>query len=150
MQNRARYLTANQFQETKKEQKRDRNEIEQKKKQSQTNRTFQNKNHGKKLNANENTTSGQYDVSTVKNSSNSKLTIIENEVNCENVYHWGASREIMEIIRRRNKSPETIRLLEIKETLAWPVTMGRRYDPQSQSQCKIRETGKRLLISMRK
>ena len=38
----------------------------------------------------------------------------------------------MEIIRRRNKSPETRRLVERREALARPGTMRRRYDPQSQ------------------
>ena len=38
----------------------------------------------------------------------------------------------MEIIRRRNKSPETRRLVERREALAGPGTMRRRYDPQSQ------------------
>ena len=80
-----------------------------------------------KLNAN-----GQSDITNVKNSYNSKITIIENEMNRENLYHWGASGEIMEIIRRRNKSPETRRLVERRETLARPGTMRRRYDPQSQ------------------
>ena len=34
----------------------------------------------------------------------------------ENFYHWGATREIMEIIRRRNNSPETRRLVEQKKS----------------------------------
>ena len=38
----------------------------------------------------------------------------------------------MEIIGRRNKSPETRRLVERREALARPGTMQRRYDPQSQ------------------
>ena len=53
-------------------------------------------------------------------------------MNRENLYHWGATREIMEIIRRRNKSPEIRRLVERREALARPGTMRRRYDPQSQ------------------
>ena len=52
-------------------------------------------------------------------------------MNRENLYHWGATREIMEIIRRRNKSPETRRLVERREALARHGTMRRRYDPQS-------------------
>ena len=50
----------------------------------------------------------------------------------ENLYHWGAIREIMDITRKRNKSPETRRLVERKEALAKPGTMRRRYDTQSQ------------------
>ena len=131
MQNTARYSTANQIQEQMKP-KRNKSGTEMKLSKRRNNHKHiehSRKNHVNNLNAKENTTSGQYDVSTVKNSSNSKLTIIENEMNSENLYHWGASRKVLEVIRRRNKSPETRRLLEIKETLARPVTMGRRYDP---------------------
>ena len=53
-------------------------------------------------------------------------------MNRENLYHWGATREIMEIIIRRNKSPETRKLVERREALARPGTMRRRYDPPSQ------------------
>ena len=38
----------------------------------------------------------------------------------------------MEIIRKRNKSPETRSLVERREMMARPRTMPRRYDPQSQ------------------
>ena len=77
--------------ETKKERKRNRNDVEQKKNQSQTHRTFQKKNHVNKLNSNENTTPGQFDISTVESNSNSnpnsnsnlisKTTTTENEMN---------------------------------------------------------------------
>ena len=53
-------------------------------------------------------------------------------MNRENLYHWGATREIMEIIRRRNKSPEMRGLVGRRKALARPGTMRRRYDPQSQ------------------
>ena len=53
-------------------------------------------------------------------------------MNQEYVYHWGTTREIMEIIRRRNKSPETRHLVERREALAKRGTMRRRYDTQSQ------------------
>ena len=53
-------------------------------------------------------------------------------MNRENLYHWGATPEILEIIRRRNKSPETRRLVERREALAKPGTLRRRYDTQSQ------------------
>ena len=84
-----------------------------------------------KNNESENTTSGQSEISTAKTSSNLKEEGIE-KMNRENLYHWGATRETMEIIRRRNKSPETRRLVERREALARPGTMRRRYDPQSQ------------------
>ena len=38
----------------------------------------------------------------------------------------------MDIIRKRNKSPETRRFVERREALAKPGTMRRRYDTQSQ------------------
>ena len=107
------------------------NENEQKNDQSHANRTFQNKGHVNKINESEKTTSGQSESSTAKTSSNVKEEDIE-KMNRENLYHWGATREIMEIIRRGNKSPETRRLVERREALAKPGTMRRRYDPQSQ------------------
>ena len=107
------------------------NENEQKNDQSHANRTFQNKGHVNKINESEKTTSGQSEISTSKTSSNLKEENIE-KMNRENLYHWGATREIMEIKRRRNKSPETRRVVERREALARPGTMRRRYDRQSQ------------------
>ena len=46
-------------------------------------------------------------------------------------YHWVATREIMEIIRRRNEIPETRTLVEQK-ALSRPGTLRRRYDPHFQ------------------
>ena len=53
-------------------------------------------------------------------------------MNRENLYHWGATREIMDVTTKRNKSPETRRLVERREALAKPGIMRRRYDTQSQ------------------
>ena len=50
----------------------------------------------------------------------------------ENFYHWGATREIMEIIRRRNNSPETHRLIDQRNALSRPGTLRRRYDHYTQ------------------
>ena len=50
----------------------------------------------------------------------------------DNFHHWGATREIMDIIRRRKNSPETSRLVEQKSTLSRPGTLRRRYDHQTQ------------------
>ena len=91
-----------------------------------------------KINENEKTTSGQSEISTAKTSSNLKEEDTE-KMNRENLYHWGATREIMEIIIRRNKSPETRRLVEMREALARPGTMRRWYH-----QDQIKEAGKRL------
>ena len=107
-------------------------ENEQKNDQSHTIRRIQNKCHANKTNESENTTSGQSELSTAKTSLNSKGEEDIEKMNRENLYHWGATREIMEIIRRKNKSPETRRLVERREALARPRTMRRRYDPQSQ------------------
>ena len=56
----------------------------------------------KLTNESENTTSGQSEISTAKISLNSKGEEDFEKMNRENLYHWGATREIMEIIRRRN------------------------------------------------
>ena len=50
----------------------------------------------------------------------------------DNFYLWGATREIMDFIRRRNKSPETRRLVELRNALSKPGTLRRRYDPHTQ------------------
>ena len=93
--------------------------------QSHRNRTFQNKCHVNKTNNSENTTSGQSEIRTAKTSSNttSEENIDDEKMNRENLYHWGATGEIMEIIKRRNKSPKTRRLVERRETLAKPGTL---------------------------
>ena len=46
----------------------------------------------------------------------------------ENFYHWGATRETMEIICRRNSSPEIRRLIVQRNELPRPRTLRRRYD----------------------
>ena len=78
----------------------------------------------------EKTTPGQSEINTAKTSSNT-TSEANKKMNRENLYHWGATREIMDIIRKRNKSPETRRLVERREALAKPGTMRRRYDTQS-------------------
>ena len=50
----------------------------------------------------------------------------------ENFYHWGATREFMDIIRRRYNSLETRRLVEQRNALSRPGTLRRRYDHQTQ------------------
>ena len=50
----------------------------------------------------------------------------------ENFYHWGATREIMEIMRTRNNNPETRRLVEQRNQLSRPGTLRRRYDQYTQ------------------
>ena len=107
------------------------NKIEQSNDQSHQNRTFQNKYHVNKTDNSEKTTSGQSEINTAKTSSNT-TSETNGKKDRENLYHWGATREIMDKIRKRNKSPETRRLVERREALAKPGTMRRRYDTQSQ------------------
>ena len=117
---------------------------EQQNNQSHWNRTFQNENGVNKRNRNEKNTTGKSNISASKSSrlwkqhSNtiqktklSKLNPENTNMDKDKVYHWGATREIMEIIRRRNKSPETRRLVELRITLSRPGTL-RRYDPHTQ------------------
>ena len=47
-------------------------------------------------------------------------------------FHCGATAEIMQIIQRREKSPETRRLVERRLEIARPGTMRRRYDQNAQ------------------
>ena len=49
-----------------------------------------------------------------------------------NYFHWEATAEIMEIIRRREKSPETRRLVERRLEIARPGMMRRRYNQNAQ------------------
>ena len=48
--------------------------------------------------------------------------------------HWGATAEIMEIIGRRRKSPETLRLVERRLEISRPGTMRRKFDMNAQRQ----------------
>ena len=106
-------------------------QIESKESQSQTIRTFENKNNVNKIEQSETTTSGYSDISTLKTSRKS-ITETNDKMDRENFYHWGATREIMDIIRRRNNTPETRRLVEQRIALSRPGTLRRRYDHQSQ------------------
>ena len=82
--------------------------VEHKTDQSQLNRTFENKSHVNETEQNKKTTSGQSDISTLRDSQTSNTENFDN-MDRENFYHWGATREIMDIIRRRNNSLETRR-----------------------------------------
>ena len=104
---------------------------ERKESQSQTNRTFESKNNVNKIEQSKTATSGQSDISTLKTSRKSIIEI-NDKMDRENFYHWGATREIMDIFRRRNNSPETRRLVDQRIALSRPGTLRRRYDHQSQ------------------
>ena len=108
------------------------NKTEQQNNQSQTSRIFENKNGVNKINRNEKSTSGQSDISASKLSCslNHQNVIQKKNLNTEitemdrdNFYHWGATREIMEINRRRNKSPETHKLVDLRNNLSKPGTL---------------------------
>ena len=113
--------------------------------QSHSNRTF-GKDYGvNKIQQSENITSGQSDISTQSSSClpNENLKFVQNkikpnlhteftEMDRDNFHHWGATRKIMEIIRRRNNRPETSRLVEQRSTLSRPGILRRRYDHQTQ------------------
>ena len=114
--------------------------------QSHSNRTFE-KDYSVKIQQSENNTSGQSDISTQSSSClpTENLKFVRNkikpdihteftEMDRENFHHWGATREIMEIIRRRNNSPETSRLVEQRNTLSRPGTLRRRYDHKPNGQ----------------
>ena len=126
---------------TKTKSDRSESKIEQQNNQSQTSRIFENKNGVNKRSRIEKNTSGQSDISASKSSCSLKHRIITQKKNInpeitemdrDNFYHWGAKREIMEIIRKRNKSPETRRLVELRNNLSRPGTLRRRYDPLTQ------------------
>ena len=121
------------------------NKIEQQENQSQASRIFENKNGVNKISRSEKNTSGQSEISASKSScklkqhsnitqkkklpnSNSEIT----DMDRENFYHWGATREIMDIIRKRNKIPKTRRLVELRNALSKPGTLRRRYDAHTQ------------------
>ena len=52
----------------------------------------------------------------------------------QDYFHWGATAEIMEIIRRRRKNPETLRLVERLLEISRPGTMRRKFDMNAQRQ----------------
>ena len=53
-------------------------------------------------------------------------------------FHWGATAKIMEIIRRRRKSPETLRLVERRLEISRPGKMRRKFDMNAQRQIWVR------------
>ena len=112
-------------------QKNSEHKTEHKTDQSQLNRTFENKSHVNETEQNKKITSGQSDISTPNDSQTSNIENFDN-MDRENFYHWGATREIMDIIRWRNISPEERRVVEQRNALSRPGTLRRRYDHQTQ------------------
>ena len=66
-------------------------------------------------------------------SNSNSLPPSKNEMDRE-YFHWGATTEIMEIIRRRRKSPETLRLVERRLEISRPGKMRRKFDMNAQRQ----------------
>ena len=53
-------------------------------------------------------------------------------------FHWGATAEIMEIIRRRRKSTETLRLVVKRSEISRPGTTRQNLDMNAQRQIWVR------------
>ena len=66
-------------------------------------------------------------------SNSNLLSPFKNEMDRE-YFHWGATTEIMEIIRRRRKRPETLRRVERRLEISRPGTMRRKFDMNAQRQ----------------
>ena len=94
-------------------------------------RSIREQKHVNETKQNSITTSGQSETSTLAFSKPSDKTANE-KMDRENYYHWGGSREIMDIIMSRNNSPQTRRLVEQRNKLSRPGTLRRRYDHQTQ------------------
>ena len=61
------------------------------------------------------------------------LSLFKSEMD-RDYFHWGATTEIMVIIRRRRKSPETLRLVERRLEISRPGTMHQKFDLNAQRQ----------------
>ena len=107
--------------------------------ESHQNRIFENNRDENKINKQTNSASNKRQrnaetESSIRNlSSNSNqnsnllnnLPLFKSEID-RDYFHWDATAEIMEIIRRRRKSPETLRLVERRLEISQPGTMRRK------------------------
>ena len=107
------------------------------KNQSEANKTFEKKRHVNKINEQAETSPNNNAIKfkpqkelPLRNLQTLQTSSAE-EMDRE-YFHWGATAEIMEIIRRREKSPETKRLVERRIEIARPGMMRRRYDQNAQ------------------
>ena len=105
---------------------------------SETNRTFAKNRHVKKINERTETSPNSDAIKfkrqeglPLRNHPKLSTSSTEEEMN-RDYFHWGATAEIMQIIQRREKSPETPRLIERRLEIARPGTMRRRYDQNAQ------------------
>ena len=106
--------------------------------QSETNRTFEKNRHVNKINERTETRPNsdaikfkRQETLPLRNHPKLSTSSIEEEMD-RDYFHWGATAEIMQIIQRKEKSPETRRLVERRLEIARPGTMRRRYDQNAQ------------------
>ena len=72
-------------------------------------------------------------LNSIQNTSSKELPLFKSEM-YRDYSHWGATAEIMEIIRRRRKSPETLRLVERRLEISRPGTIRRKFDMNAERQ----------------
>ena len=65
-----------------------------------------------------------------------ELSLFKSEIN-RDCFHCGATAEVMEIIRRRRKNPETLRLVERRLEIARAGTMRPKFDMNAQRQIQV-------------
>ena len=104
--------------------------------QSHQNRIVENNRDVKKINKQTNNAPNKRQrkvktKSSIRNLNN--LPLFKSEMD-RDYFHWGATAEIMEIIRRRRNSPETIRLVESRLEISRPGTTRRKFDMNAQRQ----------------
>ena len=105
--------------------------------QSETSRTFGEKRHVNKRNEQAETSPNK---TAIKFKHHKKLPVQKyqelplptSEEMDREYFHWGATTEIMEIMQRREKSPESRRLVERRLEISRPGMMGRRYNQNAQ------------------
>ena len=69
----------------------------------------------------------------ISNSNSNYLRSFKKAMN-RDYFHWGARTEIMEIIRRRRKSSQTLSLVEKRLEISRQGTMRRKFDMNAQRQ----------------
>ena len=105
--------------------------------QSERNRTFDKKRHVSKINEQAETSLNKTAIKVERHTklpvqNYRKLPLPTSEEMDREYFHRGTTTEIMEIIQRREKSPETRRLVERPLEIARTGMMRRRYDQNAQ------------------
>ena len=106
--------------------------------QSETNRTFEKNRHVNKTNERTETSPNsdaikfkRQETLPLHNHSKLPTSSIEEETDRDN-FHWGETAVVMQLFQRREKSPETERLVERRLEIARPGTMRRRCNQKAQ------------------